>query len=314
MHSPAARAFARSGQLAIRSKNKQSHCRRVSDDHREAARNSTLGKSTPGATTTKSKSTLPTKNEGTDILIADFTPPHESVQRSRRHRFMESCPPEADRYQLLKVAIPPACILVLGLSIGVAFRDGSVSWLKLGAESVLYFALMLAVWSSQRLRKTFGAAPRRYALILGFFVTLAIASQIIGSTPKTYPFTRWTMYSDRSRGAVIFDFKAIHASGKQSDFLPVTGFLPPRTFNNTLQYLLEAELGQAPGKPRWPHQLATTYREICQRVAMLSPGAAQDPVVRIEAWRCRIKADTVTPENTVQRELVHELHLNEAFR
>lgn len=216
--------------------------------------------------------------------------------------------------QLLKAVIPPACILVLGLSIGVAFRGGSVSWLKLGAESVMYFGLMLAVWSYRPLRSTFGAAPKLYTLILGFVVTLSIASQIIGSTPKTYPFTRWTMYSDRSRGAVIFDFKAIHASGKQSDLLPVTGLLPPRTFNNTLQYLLEAELGQTPEKTRWPHQLATDYREICQRVATLTQGAEQDPVVRVEAWRCRVKADTTNPENTVQRELVHELHLDEGFR
>lgn len=203
-----------------------------------------------------------------------------------------------------------AIILSAGLAIGVLLRDGPVQWLKLGAESVMYFALMLAVWSYLPLRRTFREAPRLYTIVLAAFLAMCVASQVIGSTGKTYPFTRWTLYSDRSRGSVIFDFKAVHLSGKQTNLLPVSGFLPPRTFNNTLQHLLETETGNSPHKSRWPHPLATSYRDICERVAVLNPSHREDPVVRIDAWRCRIKADKNQPENTVQRELVHQLDLS----
>ena len=212
--------------------------------------------------------------------------------------------------QTFRRVISIAIILSAGLAIGVLLRDGPVPWLKLGAESVMYFALMLAVWSYLPLRRTFREAPQFYTIVLAVFVAMSVASQLIGSTAKTYPFTRWAMYSDRSQGSVIFDFKAVHLSGKQTDLLPVTGFVPPRTFNNTLQYLLEMELGKSPHKSRWPHPLATSYRDICERVTALNPWHREDPVVRIDAWRCRIKADTNHPENTVQRELVHQLDLS----
>jgi hypothetical protein len=206
-------------------------------------------------------------------------------------------------------AILSGLVVFAGVGIGLLARGSPAPWFRLGAESVMYYLVMLAVSSQQPLKNAFRSAPKYWTLALVGIVTMMIASQIIGSTPKTYPLTSWAMYSDRSSGAVIFDFEAVHASGRKSNLLPASGFLPPRTFNNTLQHFLEIELGNSPRNSKWPDSPGTSYRDLCERVALLTPGAVGDPVVRVNAWRCWIKADTRQPENTVRRELVHQLDL-----
>ena len=195
-------------------------------------------------------------------------------------------------YFPLRLLVLYALLWLASLPLVLAFGD--FSKLRIHLESLVYPALLLAIYTAPAVRRLWREtplAPRVGAVLL---LLVAVNAQLLNRSELTYPVPAWTMYAAKRPVALVYDeLVGVEADGREIT-LRVNHLVPAtRALFSILGAQLERErAAQAAGDAALATKIRAEFeellREICRRENARRAG---DPIAAVRLYRVRLETD-----------------------